>query len=74
MAKDVSYDKSLRSGPCEILSDGKDLFIVFNGERVAKRGQPGTPQAGTWVGLKPGWTVIIEGAELIIDPPDYTVQ
>jgi hypothetical protein len=42
---------------CKIESDGEDLFVVYDGVRIAKRGRPGTPQAGTWVSLKPGWSV-----------------
>ena len=38
-------------------SDGADLFLVVDGLRIAKRGDPGTPQAGTWISLEPGWTV-----------------
>jgi hypothetical protein len=39
-------------------SDGKDeLFLVVHGERIAKRGRPGTPQAGKWVVIVPGWDV-----------------
>lgn len=26
-------------------------------KRIAKRGRPGTPQAGTWVSIVPGYTV-----------------
>lgn len=37
--------------------DGQDLFILFYGVRIARRGQPGTPQAGTWVPLEPGFEV-----------------
>jgi hypothetical protein len=33
--------------------DGHDLFIIVNGVDVAKRGQPGTPQARTWISLDP---------------------
>ena len=40
-----------------IETDGIDAFVVYNGVRVAKRGQPNTPQAGTWVSLKPGYRV-----------------
>ena len=40
-----------------IESDGIDVFVVYNGIRIAKRGQPYTPQAGTWVSLKPGYRV-----------------
>jgi hypothetical protein len=39
--------------------DGKrDLFVVVDGVRIAKRGYPDSPQAGTWVSLEPGWEVI----------------
>jgi hypothetical protein len=27
---------------CEIMSDGKEVFVVFNGVKIAKRGRPGT--------------------------------
>ena len=41
----------------KIESDGRDLYVVVDGVRVAKRGHPGTPEAGTWISLAPGWTV-----------------
>ena len=34
-----------------------ELFLRADGVRIAMRGHPGTPQAGTWVSLVPGWTV-----------------
>ena len=34
-----------------------NIFVVVDGLRIAQRGQPGTPQAGTWVSLEPGWSV-----------------
>ena len=37
--------------------DGTDFFVSVDGVKIAKRGQPGTPQAGTWIPLEPGWTV-----------------
>jgi hypothetical protein len=38
---------------------GRDeLYFVIEGQRVAKRGYPGTPQAGTWVPLKEGVRVV----------------
>ena len=40
-----------------IESDGTDVFVVYNGVRIAKRGQPNSPQAGTWVSLEPGFRV-----------------
>ena len=42
---------------CSIESDGEDLFVVFDGVKIAKRGQPKTPQAGKWVSLEPGFEV-----------------
>jgi hypothetical protein len=50
-------------------SDGRDAFVVYNGVRIAKRGQPNTPQAGTWVSLVPGFRVSYKGypAELVIE-------
>ena len=47
-----------------IETDGIDAFVVYNGVRVAKRGQPNTPQAGTWVSLKPGYRVFDTGYPL----------
>jgi hypothetical protein len=37
--------------------DGKDVFVVFDGVKIAKRGEPGTVHAGTWVSLEPGYEV-----------------
>jgi hypothetical protein len=36
----------------------KNIFIIADGVRIAKRGHPGTPQARTWVPLEPGWSVL----------------
>jgi hypothetical protein len=41
----------------KLVRDGKDLFICVDGVKVAKRGTPGTPHAGTWISLEPGWAV-----------------
>ena len=38
--------------------------MVYNGVRIAKRGQPNTPQAGTWVSLEPGYRVFEKGYPL----------
>ncbi len=40
-----------------IHGDGQDLFVIFDGLRIAKRGQPGTQYAGAWVPLALGYTV-----------------
>ena len=54
---------------CRIVSDGKDIFVVFEGKRIAKRGRSGTPQAKSWVSLEPGYTVHDEGdmEELVVE-------
>ena len=44
-------------GQAEIETDGIDVFVVYDGVRIAKRGEPGTPLAGKWVSLEPGYTV-----------------
>src|SRR5262249_5592947 len=52
-----------------IEADGIDAFVVYNGVRIAKRGQPNTPEAGTWVSLEPGFRVFHKGypAKLVIE-------
>jgi hypothetical protein len=37
--------------------DHDEIFVVLDGVRIARRGYPGTPEAGTWVSLVPGWIV-----------------
>jgi hypothetical protein len=46
--------KHRRETECKFELYGADMFVVYNGQRIAKRGEPGTPQAGTWVVLAPG--------------------
>jgi hypothetical protein len=41
-----------------IESDGIDVFVVYNGVRIAKRGQPNSPQAGAWVSLETGFRLL----------------
>ena len=42
---------------CTIESNGLSLLVVFDGFRIAKRGEPGTPQAGTRVSLELSYEV-----------------
>jgi hypothetical protein len=37
--------------------DGKDIFVIIDGVKIAKRGRPGSSQARAWVSLEPGWKV-----------------
>jgi hypothetical protein len=40
-----------------IIGESNDIFVVVGGVKVAKRDHAGTPEAGTWISLKAGWTV-----------------
>lgn len=43
---------------CIIKHEAGDLFVILGGVKIAKRGQPKTPQAGQWVSLEPGYVVL----------------
>jgi len=65
--KNVALQCKLSSFKVE--HDGTDLFVVCDGNRIAKRGHPGTPQAATWIPLEPGYSVSDdEGPKTIIPP------
>ena len=34
-------------GQAELESDGINVFVIYDGKRIAERGWPDTPQAGT---------------------------
>ena len=44
-------------GQAELESDGINVFVIYDGKRIAERGWPDTPQAGTWVSIEPGYKV-----------------
>jgi len=50
-------------------SDGIDVFVVYNGIRIAKRADPNTPQPDIWVSLEPGYRVFYKDypAKLIVE-------
>lgn len=57
---------------CEIVLDGIEIFVVLDGRRIAKRGDPDRPQSATWVALEPGWAVRgrgVEKIEITYEPP-----
>jgi hypothetical protein len=39
------------------LDGATDMYLIFDGRRIAKRGRPGTPRAMTWISLEPGVVV-----------------
>ena len=55
---------------------GRNLYLLFDGKRIAKRGHPGTPQAGTWIPLKPGYEIYDNAdlTEIIIGRPGGLLQ
>jgi hypothetical protein len=42
---------------CQVIRDAGGLYVVISGLKIAKRGLPNTPQAGTWVSIEPGYVV-----------------
>jgi hypothetical protein len=56
-------------GEAAIESDGTDVFVIYDGKRIAKRGHPDTPQTGTWVSIERGYTVRDRGypQELVVE-------
>ncbi len=50
-------------------SDGINAFVVYNGVRIAKRGDPNTSQAGTWISLETGYRVFDKDypAKLVVE-------
>jgi hypothetical protein len=53
----MTGEPPMRVKECKIECEGDDIFVIADGVKIAKRGHPGTAQAGTWVLLEPGWTV-----------------
>jgi hypothetical protein len=51
-----------------------EFYLVVDGVRIAKRGQPGTPQAGTWISLVPGWEVGGTIGRIIITHDSTTIH
>jgi hypothetical protein len=49
-------DDPARGPKVQIEEDGVDMFEIVNDVTIARRGHPGTPEAGTWVSLTE-WTV-----------------
>ena len=62
MTSDLA-DYGAKASPFEVQADGTDLYAVFHGVRIAKRGAKGTPQARTWISLEPGYRVRDEYGE-----------
>jgi hypothetical protein len=59
---------------CAIESDDHDLFVTLGGVKIAKRGQPGTPQAGQWVSIEPGFAVYDAPGEIVVELSGVRLQ
>jgi hypothetical protein len=61
-------EMSARKAAATIHSNGNDIFVSIDDVNIAKRGRPDRPQAGTWISIEPGWSVIdvgdLEGIEV----------
>jgi hypothetical protein len=60
--------RKVPSAHIEIVSekpDELDMYVVYDGKRIAKRGYPETPQARTWISLEPGYVVRLTGPQLL---------
>ena len=42
---------------CVVQITETDIYVIYDGVRIAERGKPGTPQAKTWISLEPGYVV-----------------
>jgi hypothetical protein len=38
----------------------REMYLIFDGGRIAYRGRPHTSEAGRWVSIVPGYTVLDE--------------
>ena len=53
-----------------------DIYVVYDGVRIAERGKPGTPQAKTWISLEPGFAVYNtpDFSEIVVGRTDPRIQ
>jgi hypothetical protein len=59
--------------PAKDSDTGRDeLYIEIDGIRIAKRGQPDTAHARTWIPLRPGYRVTddVDRGEIIVEHVD----
>ena len=65
-ANDPPSTRGVVMAKVEIARSHKDVFVVVDGIRVARRGYPGTPEARTWVSVEPGWQVLDSDEGIIV--------
>ena len=49
----AKHDNVLIMDKTIMRSEGDDLFLYQGGKRIARRGRPGTRQAGQWISIEP---------------------
>ena len=65
---------SSKQSECKMVVEKDNIYIEFDGKRIAERGHPGTKQAGTWVVMEPGFNVYQEGDDIIVEQVDARVH
>jgi hypothetical protein len=55
-----------RIAKIDVETADRTLFILVDGVRVARRGYMGSPQAGTWVSIEPGWEAMDSDEGVIV--------
>jgi hypothetical protein len=48
-------------------SEGDDLFLYQGGKRIARRGRPGTREAGQWISIELEVREMRKGGESLVD-------
>lgn len=59
MKEPLIRDATEQDGELELEHVGQDLYLTLKGVRIAKRGRPGTSQAGRWLEV-PGSGIKVE--------------
>jgi hypothetical protein len=53
----VAHYRATRPLKISVEQRGDNWCVLAEGSLVARRGRSGTPQAGTWIAVEPGWQV-----------------
>jgi hypothetical protein len=56
------------------VNDGDDLFVVYGGVRIAKRGRSGTPYAEQWIPLNPEYVVRDRAGQVYVELSGVRLQ
>ncbi|QDM14780.1 hypothetical protein FNL55_01550 [Tardiphaga sp. vice352] len=54
-------------GELTTLRRGNELYLLADGKKIARRGRPGSPQAGTWIPISDVNAIMMEGDENFMD-------